>query len=339
MSYRNLEVWKLACELTIEIHEMSLKLPDIEKFEEGQQIRRSIKTVRSTLVEGYGRRQYKADYIKFIIYALSSNDETIDHLDILFETKSLNDEALYQSLKQKLETLGKKLNNFLQAVQRQHQRPDYLNQTEEPEVTYTINDKLTSIENPESSIQNPVNPWKNISASEKYDNNWINVTEYQVINPAGKPGIYGKVHFKNKAIGIIALDEDDNTWLVGQWRYPLNEWSWEIPEGGGSLTDDPLNSAKRELKEEAGISAAKWTMIQRTHLSNSVCDEEGVIYLAEELTFGETELEDSEADMKLWKLPFNEALQMVLGGRITDSLTVMGLLKVARMKDNPDTGY
>ncbi len=183
------------------------------------------------------------------------------------------------------------------------------------------------------------NPWKNISASEKYNNNWINVTEYQVINPAGKPGIYGKVHFKNKAIGIIALDQEDNTWLVGQWRYPLDEWSWEIPEGGGPLDDDPLNSAKRELKEEAGIIANKWTMIQRTHLSNSVCDEEGFIYLAEDLSFGETELEDSEADMKLWKLPFKDALQMVLDGRITDSLTVMALLKVARMKNNPDTGY
>jgi len=180
------------------------------------------------------------------------------------------------------------------------------------------------------------NPWKNISADEKYDNTWINVTEYKVLNPAGKPGIYGKVHFKNKAIGIIALDKDENTWLVGQWRYPLNEWSWEIPEGGGPLDKDVLESAKRELKEETGITADKWTMIQRAHLSNSVSDEEGFIYLVEELTFGETELEDSEAGMKLRKLPLKEALQMVLDGKITDSLSVMGLLKVARMKDNLD---
>ncbi|HEY5826684.1 MAG TPA: NUDIX hydrolase [Cyclobacteriaceae bacterium] len=177
------------------------------------------------------------------------------------------------------------------------------------------------------------NPWKNISESEKYDNTWINVTEYKVINPAGKPGIYGKVHFKNKAIGIIALDKENNTWLVGQWRYPLNEWSWEIPEGGGPLDKDVLESAKRELKEETGITANKWTMIQRAHLSNSVSDEEGFIYLAEELTFGETELEDSEAGMKLWKLSLKEALQLVLDGKITDSLTVMGLLKVGRMKE------
>jgi len=334
MSYRNLEVWKLARELTIEIHEMSLRLPDIEKYEEGQQIRRSIKTVRSTLVEGYGRRQYKADYIKFIIYALSSNDETIDHLDILFETKSLKDEALYLSLKKKLEILGKKLNNFLQAIQSQHQPPDYLNKAHKPTMTYLSD---FGMQNPESSIQHPAsnyqNPWKNLSSSEKYDNTWINVTEYKVLNPAGKPGIYGKVHFKNKAIGIIALDKENNTWLVGQWRYPLNEWSWEIPEGGGPLGKDVLESAQRELKEETGITAKKWSLIQRAHLSNSVSDEEGFIYLAEELTFGDTELEDSEAGMKLWKLPLTEAVQLVLDGKITDSLSVMGLLKVTKMKD------
>jgi 8-oxo-dGTP pyrophosphatase MutT (NUDIX family) len=136
------------------------------------------------------------------------------------------------------------------------------------------------------------------------------------------------VHFKNKAIGIVALDKDNYTWLVGQWRYPLNEWSWEIPEGGGPLQDDALESAKRELKEETGLAANQWTMIQRTHLSNSVSDEEGFLFLAEDLTQYENELEDTEADMKVWKLPFAEALQMVLDGKITDSLTVMGILKV-----------
>jgi len=176
------------------------------------------------------------------------------------------------------------------------------------------------------------NRWSTLSSREVYDNKWINVVEHQVINPAGGQGIYGKVHFKNKAIGIVALDENNNTWLVGQWRYPLNEWSWEIPEGGGPLHEDVLEAAKRELKEEAGIVAKKWTMIQRVHLSNSVSDEEGFIYLAEELTQGESELEETEADMKVWKLPFTDALNMVLDGKITDSLTVMGLLKVARLK-------
>lgn len=177
-----------------------------------------------------------------------------------------------------------------------------------------------------------MNPWQTLSSEEKYDNRWINVTEYQVLNPAGGKGIYGKVHFKNKAIGIVALDENNNTWLVGQWRYTLNEWSWEIPEGGGLLHDDPLQSAKRELKEETGLIANQWTLIQRVHLSNSVSDEEGFIFLAEDLTTGESELEETEADMKVWKLPFSDALSMVLDGKITDSLTVMALLKVARIK-------
>ncbi len=177
-----------------------------------------------------------------------------------------------------------------------------------------------------------MNLWQTLSSEEKYDNRWINVTEYQVINPAGGKGIYGKVHFKNKAIGIVALDGNNNTWLVGQWRYTLNEWSWEIPEGGGPLHDDPLQSAKRELKEETGLIANQWTLIQRVHLSNSVSDEEGFIFLAEDLTTGESELEETEADMKVWKLPFSDALTMVLDGKITDSLTVMAILKVARIK-------
>ena len=177
-----------------------------------------------------------------------------------------------------------------------------------------------------------MNLWQTLSSEEKYDNRWINVTEYQVLNPAGGKGIYGKVHFKNKAIGIVALDENNNTWLVGQWRYTLNEWSWEIPEGGGPLHDDPLQSAKRELKEETGLIANQWTLIQRVHLSNSVSDEEGFIFLAEDLTTGESELEETEADMKVWKIPFSDALSMVLDGKITDSLTVMAILKVARIK-------
>ena len=173
------------------------------------------------------------------------------------------------------------------------------------------------------------NPWTTRSGREKYDNPWINVTEFKVINPGGKEGIYGKVHFKNKAIGIVALDEDKNIFLVGQYRYTLNEWSWEIPEGGSPLSDDILESAKRELQEETGLTASSWTLIQRAHLSNSVSDEEGFIFLAERLSAGENSLEDSEADLKLWKLPFDQALQMVIEGKITDSLSVMGILRVA----------
>lgn len=175
------------------------------------------------------------------------------------------------------------------------------------------------------------NPWQTLRGTLKYDNRWINVTEYEVINPSGGTGIYGKVHFKNKAIGIVPIDENGNTWLVGQWRYPLNEWSWEIPEGGGALEVDLLESARRELKEETGLTANQLTLVQRTHLSNSVSDEEGFIFLAQQLTEGQSELEETEADLKLWKLPFEQALQMVLDGKITDSLSVMGILKVARL--------
>ena len=177
------------------------------------------------------------------------------------------------------------------------------------------------------------NNWQTLSSEEKYNNNWINVTEFQVINPAGKPGIYGKVHFKNKAIGIIPIDANGNTWLVGQWRYPLNQWSWEIPEGGGPIDVDVLASAQRELKEETGLTANKWTLIQRVHLSNSVSDEEGFIFLAEGLTEGFHEREETEADMIIKKISFNEGLQMVLNGTITDSLTVLAFLKVAALRN------
>lgn len=177
------------------------------------------------------------------------------------------------------------------------------------------------------------NPWTTLSVREIYENRWIKVDEHQVINPSGGNGIYGTVHFKNKAIGIIPVDEQGNTWLVGQWRFTLNEWSWEIPEGGGDPDVDPLESAKRELREETGLTAVNWKMIQRTHLSNSVSDEEGFIFLAEGLTQGNTELEDTEAGMKVWKLPLREALQLAIDGKITDSLSVMGLLAVARLKN------
>lgn len=147
MSYKKLEIWQLARELSIEIHEMTLGLPKFEQFEEGQQIRRSSKSVRSTIVEGYGRRFYKADYIKFIIYALSSNDETIDHLETLFETKSLTDQVLYDKLSEKAVLLGRKLNNFLKAIQKQHSKPFQTGDANEPDSDYG--------ENPESRIQNP----------------------------------------------------------------------------------------------------------------------------------------------------------------------------------------
>ncbi len=176
------------------------------------------------------------------------------------------------------------------------------------------------------------NPWKTLSTEELYDNPWITLTERQIINPGGGKGIYGKVSFKNKAIGILPLDENGNTWLVGQYRYTLDEYSWEIPMGGGPLEEDILFSAQRELKEETGITAKKWSNILRIHTSNSVTDEEGFVFLAEELSFGPTQFEESEADLKIKKLPFSEVVDMVMNNEITDSLSIAGILKLARLK-------
>jgi 8-oxo-dGTP pyrophosphatase MutT (NUDIX family) len=176
------------------------------------------------------------------------------------------------------------------------------------------------------------NPWTTLTTREVYANKWITVTEHDVLNPAGGKGIYGKVHFKNKAIGIIPVDEHGNTWLVGQYRYTLNEYSWEIPEGGGAMDTEPLEAAKRELKEETGLTANKWTLLMRIHTSNSVTDEEGFVFLAEDLTQGEDDREETEADLVVKKLSLQEAISMVIDGKITDSISVAGLLKVAKMK-------
>ena len=175
------------------------------------------------------------------------------------------------------------------------------------------------------------NPWKTLTREVIYENPWIKLEEHQVINPAGGKGIYGKVHFKNTAIGIIPLDENNNTWLVGQHRYTLDEWSWEIPEGGGPMDKSILDSAKRELLEETGLKAEQWKEILKAHLSNSVSDEVGYVFLAQGLSEGDHAREATEADMKVWKLPFAEALEMVMQNKITDSLSVMGILKVARL--------
>ncbi len=121
MSYKNLEIWQLSRELTIGIHKMTLhKLPKFEMFEEAPQIRRSMKSIKSNIVEGYGRRRYKQDFIKFLVYAHASCDETIDHLETLFETESLSDESLYHQLHERLNLLGAKLNRFIQSVENQH---------------------------------------------------------------------------------------------------------------------------------------------------------------------------------------------------------------------------
>jgi ADP-ribose pyrophosphatase len=171
------------------------------------------------------------------------------------------------------------------------------------------------------------NPWKITSEKIIYNNPWINLTEYQVINPSGNPGIYGKVHYKNIAIGVLPLDDELNTYLVGQYRFALGQYSWEMPEGGGILGTDPLDSAKRELLEETGLKAQNWTEIQRLHLSNSVSDELSILYLARNLQQFEAEPEDTE-QLIVHKLPFEQVYQMVCNGEITDAMTVAAVLKV-----------
>lgn len=179
---------------------------------------------------------------------------------------------------------------------------------------------------------NNENPWKTLNTKEIYDNPWINITHREVLNPSGGPGIYGVVHFKNLAIGILPLDEAYNTWIVGQYRYTLEEYSWEIPEGGGLKSEDPLDAAKRELKEETGLVASSWTKILDMNTSNSVTDEVGLAYVAKGLTQEEAEPEETE-QLVVKKLPFNELYEMLMRGEIKDSLSMVTIFKAKELID------
>lgn len=160
MSYRKLEIWQLAKELVIDIHRMTLQLPQFEMFEEGRQIRKSSKSVRTNIVEGYGRRRYKQDFIRFLVYALASCDETIDHLEILYETGSLTTENLYRDLRDKTDLLGKKINRFIQSVEVNH------NQLNENIAMY----QTLNIQNPESNIQDQVSSIQDQENKKKQNN-------------------------------------------------------------------------------------------------------------------------------------------------------------------------
>jgi 8-oxo-dGTP pyrophosphatase MutT (NUDIX family) len=175
------------------------------------------------------------------------------------------------------------------------------------------------------SMAHPTNPWQIRAEKIMYDNPWIRVQEFDVIHPSGRPGIYGTVHFKNKAIGIIALDENNQIHLVGQFRFPLDQYSWEIPEGGGPLEEEPLDAAKRELREETGLLAEHWMPLLKMHLSNSVSDEEAIVFLATGLRQEKAEPEDTEQLAHL-KLSLEEAYQWVVSGKITDAIAVAGIL-------------
>lgn len=177
------------------------------------------------------------------------------------------------------------------------------------------------------------NPWKISGSKEVYDNKWISLTEYEVINPSGGHGIYGKVHFKNIAVGIIPLDEEMNTYLVGQYRFTVNEYSWEIPEGGCPENTDILEAAKRELLEETGLTASFYSRILSMHLSNSVSDEYCEVFVARGLQQFEAMPEETE-QLVIKKIPFKEVYEMVLKGDIKDAVSVTAILKLQLLMNN-----
>ena len=174
----------------------------------------------------------------------------------------------------------------------------------------------------------------------RYDNPWITVTHREVAEPTGVEGIYGVVHFKNRAVGVVPLDEERHVWLVGQWRYALDAWSWEIPEGGATADEAPLEAARRELAEECGLAAASWTPLIEVHTSNSVTDELGRVWLARDLSAVPSAPDETER-LVVRRVALDEAVAMALDGRITDSLSVAALLKLGLLDargelDRPD---
>lgn len=176
-----------------------------------------------------------------------------------------------------------------------------------------------------------VGPWKRLTRRTVYENDWIEVWHDEVARPDGSDGIYGVVHPKFRAAGVVAIDEADRVVLVGQHRYTLDRYSWEIPEGGVPLEADVLTGAKRELAEETGFRASTWRNLLHHSLTNSISDEEGVIYLATGLVPGTPE-PDATEDFTVRLVPFDEALAMIDRGEIHDAVSQLGLLAAARTK-------
>ncbi len=170
------------------------------------------------------------------------------------------------------------------------------------------------------------NPWKTLKSEVKYENAWIKVTEFDVVNPSGNNGIYGVVHMKGLAVGVLPLDEDLNTYLVGQYRYTLSEYSWEIPEGGSHEDEDPKATALRELEEETGLIAQRIIPVGEFNTSNSVTDERAFAYVALGLSKGQIAPDDTE-DLKIWKLPFSTVYEMAIEGKIKDGLSLFTIFK------------
>ncbi len=174
-------------------------------------------------------------------------------------------------------------------------------------------------------------PWTRRSRRTAYENAWVTVFHDEVTRPDGQPGIYGVVHFENLAVGVVVLDDDDRVLLVGQHRYTLDAVSWEIPEGGVPGGESALDGAKRELREETGVEADDWREIARLHLSNSVSDEAGILFTAHAVAHGEPDPDGTE-DLEVRWVPFAEAVAMVLDGRITDAMAVIGIERVALLR-------
>jgi len=177
-------------------------------------------------------------------------------------------------------------------------------------------------------------PWVRRNRRVAYDNPWVTVWHDEVDRPDGSPGIYGVVHFAAAAVGVVVLDDADRVLLVGQHRYALDAYSWEIPEGGVPPGESPLDGARRELREETGVEATDWREIVRFHLSNSISDEAGVLFAARATSHGVATPEPSE-DLAVRWLPFDEALEMTIDGRITDAMTIMGLQRMALERAQP----
>lgn len=176
----------------------------------------------------------------------------------------------------------------------------------------------------EAARDEMLNPWRTLASRELYDNLWINVREDAVVRPDGQDGIYGVVHFKNRAIGVLAVEEDA-IYLVGQYRYPLRRYSWEIPEGGCPDDEEPLAAAQRELEEETGLRAHHWERLGEAHLSNSVTDELAIWFVATGLTEGRHQPEGTER-LTVRRVPFDEALRMALAGEMTDSVSLLAIM-------------
>lgn len=177
------------------------------------------------------------------------------------------------------------------------------------------------------------NPWQTLSSREVYSNPWIRVREDQVINPSGKPGIYGVVEYKNRAVGVIPVDDEGFTWLVGQYRYTHDLYEWEIPEGGCPEGESLTDCARRELLEETGIIAGELEMIlEGIQLSNSVSDEKAFIFVARKLSFTQAAPEETEK-LEVKRVPLREAVAMAMNGQIRDGMSVMGLLKLAWLQN------